>query len=109
MLRLPPYNLVYGDLVVAKVKARNSIGWSVEYSDENTVGAHIQVLPSKMGDPTEGLATDDTRIQVRWEALAGDQTGGSAILSYNLEMEVGGVFKEIIGQTSYYKDTNYLI
>jgi len=29
VLRLPPYNLVYGDLVVAKVKARNSIGWSV--------------------------------------------------------------------------------
>jgi hypothetical protein len=39
-----------------------------------------------MNDPTEGLSTDDTRIQIKWEALTGDATGGSAILSYNLEM-----------------------
>lgn len=48
--------------MVAKIKARNSIGFAVEHSDENTVGAKVQVLPSKMQNVYEGLATDDTRI-----------------------------------------------
>lgn len=108
VLRQPPYSLAYNDLVVAKVRSRNSIDWSEEYSDENTVGARIQVLPSRMADPYEGLSTDDTRIQVNWVALVGDDTGGTAILSYNLEMLVGDVEVELVGMTSYYKDTSYL-
>jgi hypothetical protein len=40
-----------------------------------------------MADPYEGAATDDTRIQVNWVALTGDANGGTAILSYNLEMQ----------------------
>ena len=47
--------------------------------------------------PFEGLATDDTRIQVNWNPLVGDATGGSTILSYNLEMRIGGVFNELVG------------
>ena len=86
VLRVEPYNLVYNDLVIAKVLSRNSIDWAEEYSDENTEGALIQVLPSVMADPYEGLATDDTRIQVNWASLTGNDTGGTAILSYNLEM-----------------------
>lgn len=62
MLRQAPYSLVYNDLVVAKIRARNSIGWANEYSEENTDGAKIQVLPSQMAEPFEGLSTDDTRI-----------------------------------------------
>jgi hypothetical protein len=91
VLREAPYSLEFTDLVVAKIRARNSIGWANEYSDENTYGAHIQVLPVQMGNPFEGLLTDDTRIQVNWEALTGDDTGGAAILSYNLEMLTNGV------------------
>ena len=44
-----------------------------------------------MGNPFEGLLTDDTRIQVNWVALTGDDTGGAAILSYNLEILSNGV------------------
>lgn len=62
-----------------------------------------------MVDPVKGLATDDTRIQVNWQALTGDQTGGSAILSYDLEMLVNNVPITIIGQTTYYNSTSYLV
>lgn len=41
-------------MVVAIVKARNSIGWAASYSAPNTVGVLVQVLPSLMQDPTEG-------------------------------------------------------
>ncbi len=40
ILRSSPYNLVYGDLVQAKVSARNLIGWNTE-STSNTIGATI--------------------------------------------------------------------
>jgi hypothetical protein len=46
VLRQPPYSLEYNEMVVAKVKARNSIGWAASYSTPNTVGALVQVLPS---------------------------------------------------------------
>lgn len=106
---MPPYNLKQGDLVVAKIKARNSIGWAENFSTPNTIGALIQVQPGKVSLPYEGPATDDSRIQVNWNPLVGDATGGSTILSYNLEMRIGGVFTELVGQTTYYQSTNYLI
>ena len=77
VLRESPYNLGYNQLVVAKIISRNHIGWALEYSEENEIGAYIQVPPSKMQPVAEGLATDDTRIQVNWVALVGDETGGS--------------------------------
>jgi hypothetical protein len=46
VLRQAPYSLEYNDLVVAIIRARNSIGVADEYSDENTVGALVQVVPS---------------------------------------------------------------
>lgn len=109
VLRQAPFNLQYNDLVVARIRARNQIGFAVDFSNENSVGARVQVLPSKMASIYEGLATDDTRIQINWSALEGDETGGAAILSYNLEMLVSGVWIELVGQTSYYTQTFYLI
>lgn len=41
VLRQPPYSLSYKDLVVARVRARNAIGWAHSFSDPNTIGAHI--------------------------------------------------------------------
>lgn len=109
VLRQSPYSLEYNDLVVVKIRARNSIGMAIEFSDENTLGARIQVVPSKMQNVFEGAATDDTRIQINWNSLTGDQTGGTTILSYNLEMQVAGVWIELVGQTTYYKQTLFLI
>lgn len=45
---------------------------------------------------------------MNWVALVGNYTGGTAILSYNLEMLVGDVEVELVGMTNYYKDTSYL-
>jgi hypothetical protein len=39
-----PYNNIYGDLVKAKVSAKNAIGWNT-LSDPNTVGAYVQTVP----------------------------------------------------------------
>lgn len=57
----------------------------------------------------EGNATDDTRIQVVWNELTGNSTGGSPILSYNLEMQIAGVWTELVGQTTYYQWTSFLM
>jgi hypothetical protein len=59
----------------------------------------------------EGLLTDDTRVQIDWLEQTGDETGGSSILSYNLEIvdKTSGVWTELVGQTNYYKGTSYLL
>jgi hypothetical protein len=41
VLRASPYSLVFRDLVVAKVKSTNAIGWADSYSEENTAGAMV--------------------------------------------------------------------
>lgn len=45
-----PYSLSLGDLIVAKVRALNTIGWS-EFSSENTSGATVATKPTFMNDP----------------------------------------------------------
>lgn len=44
VLTASPYNLVQGDIVVAKILAANVVGES-QYSMENGVGADIKVVP----------------------------------------------------------------
>lgn len=46
VLREAPFSLNYNDLVVAKISSKNQIGWALEYSQENTIGAYVQVEPS---------------------------------------------------------------
>jgi len=40
-LRASPYSLDFRTLVIAKVKAMNTIGWATNYSGLNTAGAKI--------------------------------------------------------------------
>ena len=47
VLRSDPYSYELGDLVQAKVRAENAVGFS-EYSQENNVGATIQIEPSQV-------------------------------------------------------------
>lgn len=85
-LRAAPYSLVYADLVVAKVRASNAIGWG-PYSQPNSVGALVQTEPVTAATPTpaRGSRTDDTRVEVVWTAITlAVETGGSPITSYNL-------------------------
>jgi hypothetical protein len=41
---IEPYQLVQDDLVQAKVRARNIVGWS-EFSEPNSIGQVIQTRP----------------------------------------------------------------
>lgn len=81
------FGLQYGDLVVARVRASNSLG-DGQYSQPNTVGATIETEPAQMAPPTE-TSTTLTEISVAWVALTGDGTGGSPPDSYQLDYGVG--------------------
>jgi hypothetical protein len=89
-LRAAPFNLAQGVSVIAKVRARNSLGWG-PYSDttEGTGAARIQVEPHQVAQPTRGSATSVSQIEVVWTALTGDATGGSPVDSYHLQWDAG--------------------
>lgn len=40
-----------------------------------------------MSPPTLGTNITTTQLEVQWEILTGDSTGGSAIDSYNIEYD----------------------
>lgn len=60
-LRASPFNLAYGDLVVARITAINDIG-SSSASAENTSGGTIQTEPTQMATPTKGDNTNANQI-----------------------------------------------
>lgn len=85
-LRVAPFLLKRGDTVVFIVRAVNSLGQG-SYSQPNTNGAQISVEPSKMNAPVRGDQTSEGQLQILWDALTGDSTGGAAIDSYNLRWD----------------------
>ena len=85
-LRASPYNLIYGDLIQAKVLARNERGWSAA-SPANTDGAHVEVEPSAVVAPARGILTGPTQLDVYWTALNLYDAGGSQVLSYHLQYD----------------------
>lgn len=50
VLRVAPYNLQYNELVVAKVRAKNTVGWSAQ-SSPNVAGAAVQTEPFQTSAP----------------------------------------------------------
>jgi hypothetical protein len=80
-LRAPDFNLVYGDLVAVRARARNSLGFG-QYSQPNVVGATIQTEPVQMAAPAM-TETALSFVAIAWLALAGDDTGGATIDSYH--------------------------
>jgi hypothetical protein len=51
----PTYGLSQGDLVAARVRAENSIGFG-DWSEANLVGATVIAKPHQMSTPTLGSA-----------------------------------------------------
>lgn len=45
VLRASPYNLVQGDLIIAKMEANNVIGWSEESTVDGLSTAEVQTQP----------------------------------------------------------------
>mmetsp|Transcript_33982 Transcript_33982/g.25069 ORF Transcript_33982/g.25069 Transcript_33982/m.25069 type:complete len:432 (-) Transcript_33982:2733-4028(-) len=65
-----------------------------------------------MNAPVRGSGTSETEIKATWDLLTLDaETGGSAILSYNLQWYNTGTsaWEDLIGYPSDYLDTSYTI
>jgi hypothetical protein len=86
-----PLNLVRGDLIVARIIVRNAIGWSKEYSPDNTAGVLVQIRPSKPHAMTVDLPSTNTyqTIVFMQPLVSASETGGSPIVSYSLEWDNG--------------------
>ena len=65
-----PISLPYNNLIIAKLRAKNQIGWGT-FSNENNAGVLVQVAPLTAATPTpaRGSRTDNTRIEVIWNAM----------------------------------------
>lgn len=111
VLRNAPYSLAQGAVVKAIIRAQNENGWS-PYSDANTSGALVEYVPKKMATPTSGLATLESQIEVDWVALAGLDTGGATITSYNLQYDSGtnGItWIDVVGLTPAFTETSTIL
>lgn len=90
-LRLSPFSLVQGAVIVAKLKATNAVG-SSPFSDHAVLGgqsyADVRTVPAKPPTaPTRGAGTTTTTLEVAVAALAGADTGGEPILSYEIDYD----------------------
>lgn len=84
-----PFNLLQGDLIVAHVRASNAYG-DGDFSDPNTTGLSVQTVPHKPLLAPVLVSQSETSITVQMPEIVGDNTGGSDILSYNLQYDAGG-------------------
>jgi hypothetical protein len=64
-LRAEPFNLIYEELIQAKVMASNERGWSAQ-SAANTAGALVEVEPFAVTAPVRGILTGPTQLDVNW-------------------------------------------
>jgi len=78
--------LSQGNLVVVRVAAENVNGWEA-YSQENIIGAVIEVPPAIATITYDVEASDNTQIIVLWDALTDFETGGSPITGYDLQFD----------------------
>jgi hypothetical protein len=109
-----PYSLTAFDEITAEVLAHNSRGWSVN-SGPSTSNPTVQTGPGTMVAPTSGSSTTSTQIDIEWTTLSTLSTvtpnnGGSTVTSYILYWDQGtSTWTEIVGKTSAYLGTSYLV
>lgn len=83
-----PFNLAFGSSILAKVSARNSLGWGVQ-SSANSDGSTVRTVPQQMSAPIV-VSYSDTLISLSWAAVSSSpQNGGSGILGYQLLWDNG--------------------
>lgn len=88
-LQASPLSLVRGALVVARLRATNAVG-SSPFSDDSVIAgktyADVRTVPiTPTAGPSRGPGTTTTSIEAVIVAMTGADSGGSAILSYNIE------------------------
>jgi hypothetical protein len=70
----------------------------------------VNKVPNAMATPTQGSLTTSSQIEINWVALQGQDTGNSAITSYNLQMEIAtDVWQDIVGASTSYLQTSFLL
>lgn len=80
-------------------------------SNENTSGALIIVPPLKPTSPPSRINSSSTKtaIGLSYQALTGTNTGGSAILSYDLQWDQGtGTWTSLVGYNPYSLATTFV-
>ena len=82
------YSLEQGDLIVARVRAKNSIEYG-DYSEANQEGATVKDRPDPVSPPYIGTDIALDKLEVLWDVLTGDATGGDDIDSYKVEYDKG--------------------
>ena len=109
MLTSSPFSLVQGTTIIVKVEPVNIIGTGT--SNQNTLGALIEVPPLKPSSVPlriNSLSTK-TAIAVSYQALTGTNTGGSPILSYELQWDQGtGTWASLVGYNPYSTATSFV-
>ena len=84
-----PFSVPQGQMFKFRVSAVNKLGQSVA-SNFNTEGPLSMVVPHKPPTPpSRGSSTSTSQIEVEYEMLTGDETGGSPITSLHLEWDLG--------------------
>lgn len=96
-----PLLLEYNDLIVAKVRANNAFGWG-EYSLANTEGILTEQKPSSPSLAPILISQAETALTVEITAIEGIDTGGSEILSYNIQFkrDEDSTYVSIVGESS---------
>jgi hypothetical protein len=89
-LKGDPFDLTFDSYVYIRVNSFNSFGWSVD-SQPSTGGAKILTEPVQMASPIYDpvLSPNDLIYLNLVELLTYDETGGSEVDSYYVEMSVG--------------------
>ena len=101
-LQEPPFNLVLGSPILARISATNVIGVSPP-SVVNLPLTPVNTVPLQPTLPIRGVMTNTVQVDLRWEDLNADlRNGGSVITSYEVlwDSGTGGqVWTELTGYT----------
>jgi hypothetical protein len=76
--------LEQGDAVIARVRAKNEIGWSPTFSNSSDVGPLIVAKPQAPSEAPvrDGPSSSLTSVGINLPSIEGFSTGGLPILSY---------------------------
>lgn len=78
------FGLEYNESIVARVRAINAAGLKGEWKESDD-SAKVKTKPAKMADvPERSSSTDQDTLHVVWDAVEGDNTGGSEIIYYSV-------------------------
>ena len=112
VLSLAPWSLSFDSEVVAQIQAVNDYGQS-EISLPSTVNARMQTTPSQVKGLNEiNSETSEIQIKFTWDPLLTlEETGGSPIISYDVQWDAGYngiVWYHLAGYSFDFKQTTYL-